>query len=94
MKKNKTAKVFAILALIGIVASIVWVGALSFFSPSQQPELSEEELQQIIEKSQKELWLDENTIKVEASPVITGEEVTVDWVQEVIGDSIENEIAQ
>jgi len=56
MKKTKTAKVFAILALLWIWISIVGTGILILTTPSQttQETLSPEKLQEILKKSKVE----------------------------------------
>ncbi len=56
MKKTKTAKVFAILALLWIWISIVGTGILILTTPSQteQAPLTQEKLQEILDSSKVE----------------------------------------
>lgn len=54
MKKTKTAKAFAIFALLGIIISIVGTGILVFTAPSHQQTLTQEELQKILENTKVE----------------------------------------
>ena len=52
MKKNKWAKIFAVLALLGIIVSIVWTGILFLTHQSNAPEtrtITQEELQDLID---------------------------------------------
>ncbi len=70
MKKNKTAKVFAILALFGIVLSIVWTGILILTSWKETssevaPTLTPEKLQEIIKASEVTVWTGDTKKKVE-----------------------------
>jgi len=61
MKKNKTVKVMAFLALLWIIISIIWTALLILSSPKpevQQSPISVEELQKIIDenKSKIQTW--------------------------------------
>jgi len=54
MKKNKTVKVMAFLALLWIIISIIWTALLILSSPKpevQQSPISVEELQKIIDEN-------------------------------------------
>ncbi|MDQ7009426.1 MAG: hypothetical protein Q9M94_04005 [Candidatus Gracilibacteria bacterium] len=62
MKKNKTVKVFAILGLLGIIASVVGTGILVLTSPTEpqtyeinNQELTPENLQKIIDQNKVEV---------------------------------------
>jgi len=52
---NKTTKIFAFLALFGIIISVVWTGLLIFFWDSAQKQektLSKEEIQKLIKNNE------------------------------------------
>lgn len=57
MKQNKTVKLMAILAMLGIIISVVWTGLLIMFEQAKAPQQLEltaeeiEELQKQIEAS-------------------------------------------
>jgi len=59
-RKNTAAKVFAFIALFGIVLGIIWTWALFIFGNSQAPEqkvqtINPEQLQKMIENMQVEV---------------------------------------
>ncbi|MCD5380648.1 hypothetical protein LR004_01865 [Candidatus Gracilibacteria bacterium] len=70
MKKGKTAKAFAIFALLGIIISIVGTGILVLTTPSHQPELTPDALQDIINDSNVEV----EEVTVENEEIVPTEE--------------------
>ena len=62
MKKWKTAKAFAIFALLGIIISIVGTWILVLTTPSHQPELTPDALQDIINDSNVEVTVENEEI--------------------------------
>jgi len=59
-RKNTAAKIFAFIALFGIVLGIIWTWALFIFGNSQAPEqnvqtINPEQLQKMIENMQVEV---------------------------------------
>ena len=50
MKQNKTVKLMAILAMLGIIISVVWTGLLIMFEQAKAPqklELTAEEIEEL-----------------------------------------------
>jgi len=93
MKKTKTAKAFAIFALLGIIVSIVgtWILVLTSPSHTQQPTLNQEQIDKILEESNINIETSVESldwVKVEADTI------NVDATQVEDLDNIEPEIAQ
>jgi len=52
---NKTTKFFALLALFGIIISVVWTALLIFFWETKEKTITQEELQNLVDSSQVEI---------------------------------------
>lgn len=58
MKQNKTVKLMAILAMLGIIISVVWTGLLIIFEQSRAPqqlELTAEEIEELQKQIQESM---------------------------------------
>ncbi len=58
MKQNKTVKLMAILAMLGIIISVVWTGLLIMFEQAKAPqqlELTAEEIEELQKQIQESM---------------------------------------
>ena len=65
MKKNKTVKVMAVLALLGIIVSIVWVALTIIFdnrevSTVSKETITAEKIQEMFDNGEFKTWTGEN----------------------------------
>lgn len=69
MKKNMTAKIFAFLALVWIISSIVWTGILFFYETKLSPNAPQPTLEDYLKNNP----IDVSQINVSSGTTASGE---------------------